>query len=162
MLVQVLRDPRTRRQMDLYRHQIDLCRPHQGFPMLRLTAWTLGVVFPSTPQLPGLDAIDCQPLLRNLSAQAPFTIRATMHLSVLLFCLTPILTLGIPLPAFLLSKAQVDRHAQKLSMSSIYLLRQIMLMIKTIGGLIWGAAPEVRQKFGMVPYPGDTSGWRQA
>ena len=130
--------------------------------MLQLTAWTLAVVFPSTPQLPGLDAIDSKPFIRQLHSEAPFTIRATLLASVLLFNLTPLLTLGIPLPAFLLSKARVDEHAQRLSGSPVYLLRQIMLMLKTIGGLCWGAAPTVREKLTMAAYAEDSGGWRKS
>lgn len=130
--------------------------------MLQLTAWTLAVVFPSTPQLPGLDTIDSKPLIRQLNREAPFAIRATMLTSVLLFNLTPVLTLGIPLPAFALSKAQVDKHALRLAGSSFYLLRQIVLMLKTIGGLCWGASPEVRQRLTMPLYEADSGGWRRS
>ena len=130
--------------------------------MLQLTAWTLAMVFPSTPQLPGLDVIDCKPFLRQLNREAPFIIRATLIASVLLFNVTPVLTLGIPLPAFALSRARVDVHEQRLSESSIYLLRQIVLMLKTMGGLCWGAAPEVRQKLAMPIYAADSGGWRRS
>jgi hypothetical protein len=137
-----------------------ICR--QGPFMLQLTAWTLAVVFPSTPQLPGLDTIDSKPFIRQLHSEAPFTIRATLVVAVLLFNLTPLLTLGIPLPAFALSKARADEHAQRLSASPVYLLRQIMLMLKTIGGLVWGAAPDVRQKLTMPAYGEDSGGWRKS
>ncbi len=130
--------------------------------MLHLTAWTLARVFPSTAALPGLDAIDTKPFIRQLAREAPFTIRATMWASVLLFNLTPLLTLGIPLPAFLLSPARVDLHAQRLSGSPIYLLRQIVLMLKTIGGLAWGAMPEVRGRLTMPIYPEDSGRWRKS
>ena len=130
--------------------------------MLQLTSWTFARIFPSTAALPGLDTFDSKPFIRQLHREAPFTIRATLIVSVLLFHLTPLLTLGIPLPAFLLSAKQVDAHAQRLSMSNIYLLRQIMLMLKTIGGLCWGAMPEVRQKLAMPVYPEDSGRWRQS
>ena len=130
--------------------------------MLHLTAWTFARIFPSTPALPGLDVLDTKPFIRQLHSEAPFTIRATLWVSVLLFTLTPVLTLGIPLPAFLLSRARVDEHAQRLSMSQVYLLRQIMMMLKTIGGLCWGAMPEVRQKLTMPVYPEDSGRWRQS
>ncbi len=130
--------------------------------MLQLTAWTFARIFPTTAGLPGLDAIDARPLIRQLTAEAPFTIRATLWVSVLLFQVTPLLTLGIPLPARWLSDARVDEHAQRLSVSNVYLLRQIMLMLKTIGGLCWGAAPEVRQKLSMPMYEADSGRWRQS
>ena len=130
--------------------------------MLPLTAWTLSVVFPSTPGLPGLDQIDPKPLLRQLSRQAPFTIRATLWTAVIVFCLTPVLTVGVPLPAFLLPRKLLDKHANKLAKHPNYLIRQTMLMIKTIGGLVWGAAPEVRQRLHMPVYGPDPGTWRQS
>ena len=72
--------------------------------MLRLTAWTLAVVFPSTDALPGLDKIDAVPLLKKLREEAPLSIRATLLVSVLVFCVTPVLTVGWPLPAFWLPR----------------------------------------------------------
>jgi hypothetical protein len=30
-----------------------------------------------------------------------------------------------------------------------------MMMVKTVGGLVWGAAPEVRAALQMAPYPPD-------
>jgi len=130
--------------------------------MLQLTAWTLARVFPTTPGLPGLDTLDARPLLRRFNAEAPFTIRAALWASVVVFNLTPLLTLGIPLPAFLLPASRVDAHAQKLATSPFYMIRQTMLMLKTIGGLAWGAAPEVRQKLAMPIYPEDSGRWRQS
>ena len=129
--------------------------------MYSLAAWTLGVVFPSTPTLPGLDRIDPTPLLRQIDREATWTIRATMWASVLVFCATPLLTVYLPLPAFLLPKGLLDRHANALATSRFYLIRQIMLMLKTIGGLCWGAAPEVRARLTMPLYPADTGGWRR-
>ena len=130
--------------------------------MLQLTAWTFARIFPSTAGLPGLDTIDSKPLIRSIIGEAPPTIRLTLWVSVLLFQVTPLLTLGIPLPARWLSADAVDRHAQRLAGSNFYLLRQIMLMLKTIGGLAWGAAPEVRQKLNMPLYAEDNGRWRQS
>lgn len=130
--------------------------------MLHLTAWTFARIFPSTAAIPGLDVIDSKPMIRQLTAEAPITIRVTLWVSVLLFQVTPLLTLGIPLPARWLSDARVDAHAQRLATSNIYLLRQIMLMLKTIGGLCWGAAPDVRQKLTLPLYEADSGRWRQS
>lgn len=141
--------------------------------MLRLTAWTLAVVFPSTDVLPGLDKLDPVPLLQKLRAEAPFTIRIALLASVVVFCLTPVLTVGWPLPAFLLPKKLLDEHASRVAGHSNYLIRQTMLMLKTIGGLAWGADPQVRAHFAMDRghidpnkqgdyYTGDTGGWRQS
>ena len=109
-----------------------------------LCAWTLAATFPSTAALPGLDRIDPRPFVDQLRRESPVAIRFVMVLSALVFLATPVLTIGIPLPAAWLSPARLDQHAQALATHRIYLLRQAMLMIKTLGGLCWGADPAVR------------------
>jgi len=128
--------------------------------MLKLCAWALATTFPSNSVLPGMDRLDPLPFLRQFRREAPFIVRLTLYLSVLVLLLTPILTMGIPLPAVLLSSARLQRHVAKLSVHRVYLLRQTMLMVKTIGGLAWGAHPEVRKALRIPVYAVDPGTWR--
>lgn len=128
--------------------------------MFKLAAWALAATFPSTAHLPGLDRIDTLPFLRQLSRESPLLIRLAMFGSVMVFHLSPLLTIGIPLPAFWLPRARLDRHVMKLATHRIYLLRQTMTMVKTIGGLVWGAHPDVRRALAMTPYQPDPGTWR--
>lgn len=127
---------------------------------LRLCAWCLAATFPSSARLPGLDRVDPLPFLRQLQREAPPAIRWALHASVLVFLLTPVLTIGVPLPAKLLSADQVDRHALALAGHRVYLLRQVMVMIKTVGGLCWGADASIRAPLGLPPYLPDPGTWR--
>lgn len=128
--------------------------------MLRATVrWTLAAVFPSTDRLPGLDRLDTDATLAEFMA-APAVIRAGLLGSTLAFLLCPLLTIGWPLPAFLLPRDALDRHAAAMSSSRIYLLRQAMLMLKTVGGVLWGGHPEVRAKLGLPLYGPDPGTFR--
>ncbi len=122
---------------------------------VRLIAWVLARTFPSSGQLEGLDRRDTRPFLRALLAEAPATLRWALHGSILLFVISPLLTVFVPLPAPLLPRLWVDRHALRMASHPSYLLRQAMLMIKTIGGLVWGADAGVRLSLGLPAYPPD-------
>lgn len=123
--------------------------------------WTFLVVsalrttFPSTQKLPGLDRIDPTPHVRLILAQASWTLWAGTIGSALAYHLLPVATVYWPLPASLLPADVRDRHAHRMATHSWYGIRMIMMMIKTIGGLVWGAAPEVRSQLAMPSYPPD-------
>jgi hypothetical protein len=42
----------------------------------------------------------------------------------------------------------------------IYLIRMAMTMLKTVGGLIWGAEPQLRAILHMPAYPADPGTYR--
>ena len=128
--------------------------------MLRATIrWTLAAVFPSTERLPGLDRLDTDAALDEFLG-APALVRLGLLGSTLAFLLCPLLTIGWPLPAFLLPRAALDRHAAAMAASRIYLLRQAMLMLKTVGGVLWGGHPEVRACLGLPAYGPDPGTFR--
>lgn len=120
-----------------------------------LVVSALRITFPSTPQLPGLDQIDPTPQVRLILAQSNWTLWAGTIGSALAFQLLPIATVYWPLPAGLLPRQVQDRHAHGMATHRWYGVRMIMMMIKTVGGLVWGAAPEVRARLAMPAYPPD-------
>ena len=111
--------------------------------------------FPTTARLPGLDRIDSRTFLRQLLHQAPWTLWFGAVGSAVAYQLTPLLTIGWPLPALLLSASARDRHANAMACHRLYLVRMAMVMIKTVGGLHWGAAPQVRDALGLPRYGAD-------
>lgn len=123
--------------------------------LVRIVAWVLAIILPSTDRLPGLDVLDTKPQLRAILSEAPLSIVLALYGSVLLFMITPVLTIGWPLPAFALSRRNVDRHARHAAGHRLYLMRQAMLMIKTIAGLIWGGHATVRQALKIKAYGPD-------
>ena len=126
----------------------------------RLVAWCLCATFPSTDELVGLDRMEVVPFLRQMDRDTPLIMRLALLGSILVFLLSPLLTVGLPLPAPLLGKATLQRHVERLAGHRIYLLRQTMMMVKTVAGLLWGADPQVRRALGMDPYRVDPGTWR--
>lgn len=108
--------------------------------------------FPGNDQFP---AVDPAPLVAQMWRESPPLMRLAMAGSALAFHLSPLLTVYVPLPAFLLPAGLRDRHANALASHPLYLLRQSMLMVKTVGGLAWGADPTIRRRLAMQPYPPD-------
>ncbi len=111
--------------------------------------------FPTTARLPGLDRLDSRPFLRQLLQQAPWPLWFSAVGSALAWQATPLLTIGWPLPAVLLPAPVRDRHANAMATHRWYLVRMAMVMIKTVGGLYWGANPEVRTALGLPTYAAD-------
>ena len=126
-----------------------------------LIAWVPAALFPSTDGMPGLDQIDTRPKLDRVLADAPFVFRVGLYGAAMLFLVSPILTVYLPLPAFLLPRKWLDKHAYRLSTHPIYVVRQSTLLIKSVGALMWGADGSVRERLGMVPLPEDPGTWRR-
>ena len=111
--------------------------------------------------LNGLDRVDVQQFIKDLRREAPLPLRMTLMLGVWAFILSPILTLKIPLPSFLLSQRLQDEHCYRMATTQIYLLRQLMFAVKAMAGFCWGKCPEVRAQLQLEPYEADTGGFRQ-
>lgn len=78
----------------------------------------------------------------------------------IVFALTPIMTVYLPVPSFLLPRALLDRHAMRITSTRLYLVRQSIFLVKLAAGMCWGMHPAVRAKLGMAPYPRDPGTWR--
>jgi hypothetical protein len=124
------------------------------------TRYVLCCMLPSVDGLTGLDQMDVKAFLSDLKKEAPLTMRITLFLGVWAFILTPILTLKIPLPSFLLSRRLQDEHTHRLTDTRIYLLRQLVFAIKAIAGLCWGKDPKVRRELNLKLYDADKGGFR--
>ncbi len=128
--------------------------------LVRAIARILAAIFPSTDGIPGLDRVDATPTIRSFLSEAPWSIRLAVYGSALAFVLTPLLTIGWPLPSLLLPRGRLDEHAYRLAGHRSYLLRQAMLMLKTVGGVAWGGHPEVRAALQLPAYDDDPGTFR--
>ncbi len=128
--------------------------------LTRTLAWVLAATFPSSGDLPGLDSLDVRPSLRQLQREAAPVFALGLYGSTVAFLLCPLLTVGWPLPAFLLPRRVLDRHAHAMAGHRFYLVRQAMLMIKTVGAALWGAHPAVRSQLGLAAYEPDPGTFR--
>lgn len=117
-------------------------------------------IFPRTDTLPGLVDLDFDAFYRQFRREAPLLLRFGVVMGAVVFTLTPLLTVGWPLPSFMLPKRTLDAHAQRVTSHRFYLLRQVVLLVKVAGGLCYGAHPKVRAAFALAPYPSEPPVWR--
>ena len=117
-------------------------------------------LYPPTDELPGIEEMDVPAFLDRYREDSTFLMWLGLAAGSAVFVLTPILTVYLPLPSFLLSRELLDRHAHRIAYSRIYLLRQAIFLVKLAAGLHWGAHPEIRARFAMAPYPDDPGTWR--
>lgn len=110
--------------------------------------------------MPGIEDTDLDAFLVRFRRESSFLLWLGVVAGAFVFAITPLITTGIPLPAFLLSKRLRDRHANRIASHPIYLLRQAVMLVKLAAGLCWGGHPKVRAAFALPPYPDEPSRWR--
>ena len=122
----------------------------------------IAALYPRTASLPG--AADCglDAFLPRFRREAPAMMWLGVVAGALLFHLTPLFTVFVPLPAFLLPKGLLDRHAAKISTTPFYFVRQAIFLVKFAAGMCWGADPAVRAHFALPPLKTDPMTWRPA
>lgn len=134
--------------------------------MLWLVRSAIVAMYPRVER-PGLvvpGAADCglDEFLVRFRRESPLLIWAGVVLGALVFHLTPLFTVFVPLPAFLLPAGLRDKHAARVTASNVYLLRQVVFLVKLPAGLCWGAAPAVRRQFALAPLEADPGTWRSS
>jgi hypothetical protein len=108
----------------------------------------------------GVGATNPKAFIKEIKRDAPANIRWGLTLSCWIYLLTPILTVYLPLPAFLLTKKLREKHTNRFSTHRFYLIRSCALMIKMMAGMCWGRDPEVRKALGCEELPPDPGTWR--
>lgn len=119
-------------------------------------------LYPRTEALPGIEDCDLSGFLARYRRESSTLMWLGLSLGTLVFVWSPVVTVYVPLPSFLLPKALLDRHAFRAAYSRFYLLRQALLLVKLAAGMCWGQDPEVRRRFALAPYPEDPGTWREA
>lgn len=130
--------------------------------MLFLVQDSMLALYPRTATLPGLEDTGIGAFLERFRRESTFTFWMGIVLSACLFQFTPLFTVFVPLPAFMLSKGLRDKHAHKIASSEAYLVRQAMLVLKMPAGLCWGADPAVRAHFALKAYEPDPTTWKKS
>ncbi len=125
-------------------------RPVRFFVRTALTA-----LYPPAHDLPGLADCDIDGFLRRFSREASPLLWLGVVMGALVFHMTPLFTVFVPLPAFALPSGMRDRHANKITSFPIYLVRQAIFLLKLPGGLCWGTHPKVRERFALAVYEPD-------
>jgi hypothetical protein len=117
-------------------------------------------ILPRSDRFPGAAELDLAPFVAKFLRETTWLMWLAAVGSAVAFALSPVLTVYVPLPAFLLPAGLLDRHAAAMSEHRIYPVRQAAFLLKMIGGLHWAAHPEVRARLGLAPYPPDPGTWR--
>ena len=120
----------------------------------------LSALYPRTEHFPGIADTDLDGFLRRFRHDASGLLRLGVYAAMVLFVITPLLTVYVPLPSFLLPRSMLDRHADRIATFPAYPLRSLILVLKLVAGLCWGAHPAVRERLGLPPLPPDPQGWR--
>ena len=119
-------------------------------------------LFPDHEGIGSIVDADLDGFLAVYRREADLSLRFGIAAATLLYTMTPIFTVGRPLLAPLLSPELRDLHADRITRSSIYLVRQAMFLLKTLGGLCWGAHPRIRASLGLPAYEHVENNWRKS
>ncbi len=127
---------------------------------LWLIKFAMRTLMPRTEALPGIEDTELDAFLRRMRADAEPLYWLGLVVGALVFVLSPLLTVGVPLPAFWLPRALLDQHADRLLSHRVYLLRQAVFLVRLSAGLCWGADPVVRSRLALSPYAPDKGTFR--
>ena len=117
-------------------------------------------LMPRSGDIPGFEDTDYQSFFKRWRQDFPVSMVLGTALASFIYVIAPLFTVGIPVLSIWLPRRLRDLHAQRITYSPIYGIRQMMFLIKTVGGLCWGADPAVRKVFGYAPLPADPGTWR--
>ncbi len=115
---------------------------------------------PRSESLPGIGDTDLDGFLRRMRVDADRLYWLGLVLGAVVFALTPLLTVFVPLPAFLLPRGLLEKHCDRILSSNIYVVRQAVFLVRLSAGMCWGADEAVRAKFALAPLPPDPGTFR--
>lgn len=120
-----------------------------------LVRFALVAYFPREGDLPGLAELGVDDKLAALRRDSTWLFWLGLVLAAVFFQVTPIVTVRRPYLAAWLDEDELDEHAMKLSANRSYLARQILMILKLVGGLFWAQSSEIRARIGLPAYPDD-------
>lgn len=120
-----------------------------------LVRFALCAYFPREGDLPGLAEMDIDTKIAALRRESTWLFWLGLVGAAFFFQISPVLTLRRPWPAVFLDEEQLDEHAMKLAAYPVYLVRQILVLLKLVGGMFWGQSDEVRARMALPAYPPD-------
>ena len=128
--------------------------------MIWMICHAAGAVMPRGRGIPGVRDTDLRAFLKEYLAGMNTVSKVGLYLGALVFVLCPIVTIGVPLPSFLLPQSLLDRYTNRVLGHRFYLIRQAVTVLKMVSGLCWGRDPAVRRELNLEPYPEDPRTWR--
>ncbi len=128
--------------------------------MIWLVRAAIVMLYPRVGDWPGAEDCDLDAFLERFRRETTGLMWLGVVVGAIVFQLTPVVTIFVPLPASLLSKELGNRHAERIATSNVYLLRQAIFLVKLVAGLVWGGHPLVRERLALPPLPVDPGTWR--
>jgi hypothetical protein len=128
--------------------------------MIWLVRAAIVMLYPRVGDWPGAEDCDIDAFLERFRRETSGLMWLGVVVGAIVFQLTPVVTIFVPLPASLLSKELGNRHAERIATSNVYLLRQAIFLVKLVAGLVWGGHPRVRERFALAAHPPDPGTWR--
>jgi hypothetical protein len=125
-----------------------------------LIKFAMCTMMPRTDALPGIADTDLDGFLGKMKQESEPLYWLGLVLGAVVFALTPLLTIGVPLPAFFLSEGLLHRHTEKILSHPIYTIRQAAMLVRLSAGMCWGQDNGVRAKFDLPPYGPDPGTFR--
>ncbi len=119
-------------------------------------------MMPRTATLPGIADTDLDGFLLRMKKDTTLLYWVGLILGAVVFTITPLITIGVPLPAFALPRKALERHTERVLGHPIYLIRQAAFLVRLSAGLCWGADAKVRACFALPPYAPDPGTFKQS
>jgi hypothetical protein len=126
--------------------------------MIALVRSAMCDLMPRTPgedSLPGIADTDVTAFLRAMKRESHPVYWLGLVLGAWTYVTTPFMTVFVPLPSFWLPRKLRELHAQRITITPFYFIRQAVLLVRLSAGLCWGRDPRVRARFELAPYPPD-------
>jgi len=117
-------------------------------------------MMPRSDRLPGIADTHLDEFLVKLRSDTEPLYWTGLVLGAVVFAISPLITIGFPLPAFLLPRGLLDKHTDRVLAHRWYVVRQAVYLVRLSAGMCWGADPKVRAIFAMAPYPADPGTFR--
>lgn len=130
--------------------------------MLWLIHSAMSAMYPRSPDFPGVADCGLREFLVRFRRETTGLIFMGVLAGSIVFQLTPLFTVFVPLPAFLLPRGLLDKHALRITTTNVYLVRQLVFLVKLIAGLCFGEDPEVRKRLALPALPPDPGTWKTA
>jgi hypothetical protein len=117
-------------------------------------------LMPASAELPGIADTGVTEFLHDVKRESGSLYWLGLVMGAWVYTLTPIMTVFVPLPAFLLPASLRDKHAQRIMSTRFYLVRQAVFLVRLSAGLCWGRDPRVREQLGLAAYAADPGTYR--
>ena len=96
--------------------------------------------YPRTETFPGIEDTGLDDFIVRFRQESSWLFWLGIVCGTAIFHATPLLTVFLPVPAFVLPARLREKHAQRIVSSRIYLLAQAVFLLKLTAGLCWWPA----------------------